>query len=103
MSLVTIQHFNNIKNALDSVKQEWITKTVEAIKEAPLVLIGGNGGSAAIAIHLAADLRSLGYRAIDLLSPSKLTQIGNDQGFDSIFSRQIDLFPDALCTSSITS
>ena len=96
MSLLTIQHFNSVKLALDSVEQEWITDTVQAIKDAPMVLTGGNGGSAAIAIHLAADLRSLGYAAWDMLSPSKVTQIMNDEGPAMVFASQVKAHPDAL-------
>ena len=61
------------------------------------VLTAGNGGSAADALHLAEELvgrfhkerKSLG--AISLSSdPTLLTCIGNDYGFDNLFSRQIE-------------
>lgn len=61
------------------------------------VLIMGNGGSAADAQHFAAELvgRFLrerdGLPAIALTTDSSiLTAVGNDYGFDSIFSRQIE-------------
>lgn len=57
----------------------------------------GNGGSAADAMHLAAELvgRLRGHRralASVALSdnPSTLTAIGNDFGFDEVFSRQVE-------------
>lgn len=59
-------------------------------------LICGNGGSAADSQHIAAELvgRFLaerpGYRAEALtVNSSTLTAVGNDYGFDHIFSRQV--------------
>ena len=63
-----------------------------ARKQKRIVLTCGNGGSAATAIHFAADLRTLGVQAHDLLSPVKVTQISNDHGFEYIFSDQAAVF-----------
>lgn len=61
------------------------------------VLLFGNGGSAADAQHIAAEF--IGRFAFDRpalpilalsVNPSSLTAIGNDYGFDLIFSRQIE-------------
>ena len=61
------------------------------------ILIAGNGGSAADAQHFAAELigRYLEERralaAIALTTDTSiLTAVGNDYGFDEVFSRQID-------------
>lgn len=60
------------------------------------VFICGNGGSASDAQHFAAELTGRyqrdrrGYPAIALTTDcSALTSIGNDYGFDEIFSRQM--------------
>jgi len=60
-------------------------------------LVCGNGGSAADAQHIVAELvgRFLaerpGYAAIALTTnTSVLTAVGNDYGFDSIFARQVE-------------
>jgi D-sedoheptulose 7-phosphate isomerase len=65
------------------------------------VLWFGNGGSAADAQHLAAELvgrfrrERRGLASIALTTDtSVLTSIGNDYGFECIFSRQLE----ALCT-----
>lgn len=57
----------------------------------------GNGGSAADAQHLAAELTGRfekerpGYPAVALTTDtSALTSIGNDYGFDRIFARQLE-------------
>jgi D-sedoheptulose 7-phosphate isomerase len=60
------------------------------------IYICGNGGSAADAQHFAAELTGRfeknrpGYPAVALTTDSSaLTSIGNDFGFDQIFSRQL--------------
>lgn len=61
------------------------------------VLLAGNGGSAADAQHIAAELVSRftfdrpALPALALTTDSSImTGIGNDYGFDSLFSRQIE-------------
>lgn len=70
---------------------------VRAIRSGNKIMFAGNGGSAADAQHLAAELVGrLGYErpglaAISLTTDtSALTAIGNDYGFDAIFERQLD-------------
>ncbi len=70
---------------------------IDAYKQHKKVLICGNGGSAADAQHMAGELvgrfkmerQALGAIALTTDS-SILTAIGNDYGFDDIFSRQIE-------------
>lgn len=71
----------------------WI---VGAYQKGGRLYIAGNGGSAADAQHLAAELVSKLARARNPLpaealtvDTSVLTAIGNDYGFDQIFARQI--------------
>ncbi len=61
------------------------------------ILICGNGGSAADSQHFAAEIvgrfekERKGFPAIALTTDtSALTAIGNDYGFDQIFSRQVE-------------
>lgn len=68
-----------------------------ALRGGGKLLICGNGGSAADAQHLAAELTGRfeaerpAYPAIALTTDSSaLTAIGNDYGFDRIFSRQVE-------------
>jgi D-sedoheptulose 7-phosphate isomerase len=70
---------------------------VAALRGGNKVLLAGNGGSAADAQHLAAELVSRfyfdrpGLAAIALTTDtSALTAIGNDYGFEKLFSRQVD-------------
>lgn len=68
----------------------------EDIRAAKRVYLAGNGGSAANAIHIANDLISCGIKAHALTADvSTLTAIGNDYGFEYIFSRQLFVFGEA--------
>ncbi len=69
---------------------------VEALKQGHKLLVFGNGGSAADAQHIVAEL--VGRFAFDRpplpalalsVNSSSMTAIGNDYGFDLVFSRQI--------------
>lgn len=68
-----------------------------ALRKAGKVMIAGNGGSAADAQHLAAEFVSRltvdrpALRAIALTTDTSiLTAIGNDYGYERVFSRQIE-------------
>ena len=69
----------------------------ERLRRGCKILVCGNGGSAADAQHLAAELsgrylkerRALAGLALTT-DTSALTAIGNDYGFDQIFSRQVE-------------
>lgn len=71
-----------------------MTQPIDAIKEARKegrrVYIIGNGGSFANAMHMANDLISCGVRA-HTLDPATLTAIGNDFGYEHVFSRWLSV------------
>jgi len=53
----------------------------------------GNGGSAAIASHMATDYsKNGGIRALALNDASLLTCLGNDLGYEHVFAKQIELY-----------
>ncbi|MBN1674065.1 MAG: SIS domain-containing protein [Kiritimatiellae bacterium] len=72
-------------------------RLVEALRAGGKLLTAGNGGSAAEALHMAEELvgrfrtnrRSLPAVAL-VADPTALTCIGNDFGFDCLFSRQVE-------------
>lgn len=74
-----------------------VTQTlVKALRQGSKVIFAGNGGSAADAQHLAAELVSRfefdrpGLPALSLATDtSMLTAIGNDYGYDRLFQRQL--------------
>jgi D-sedoheptulose 7-phosphate isomerase len=72
-------------------------KCTEVYKHGGKTLLAGNGGSAADAQHIAGELVSKfyfdrpGIPSISLTTDtSVITAIGNDYGFDKLFSRQIE-------------
>ncbi len=100
---------NSIKESISTkenlLKNEDILSTLETVSEliyksissGGRVLICGNGGSAADAQHIAAELvvrfvhERKGLAAIALTTDSSiLTAIGNDYGFNYLFERQVE-------------
>ncbi|WP_018863016.1 D-sedoheptulose 7-phosphate isomerase [Thioalkalivibrio sp. ARh3] len=78
---------------VETVAQRWL----QCIREGGKVLLAGNGGSAADAQHIAAEIvcryRAVrpGAAAIALTTDtSVLTAIGNDFGYEHVFSRQVE-------------
>lgn len=77
--------------------ERWVGLCEQALASGNKLLFIGNGGSAADAQHLAAELvvrfkltrRGLPALALTVDS-SALTAIGNDFGFDQLFSRQVE-------------
>jgi len=70
---------------------------VETLRRGRKILLCGNGGSAADAQHIAAELTGR-YKTERKALPgialttdtSALTAIGNDYGYDTVFSRQVE-------------
>src|SRR5216684_1463981 len=76
---------------------QFAEKSTAALRAGGKLVFFGNGGSAADALHLAAELvvrlrtERQGLAALALTTnPSVLTAAGNDYGFERIFSRQIE-------------
>src|SRR5664280_3928804 len=70
---------------------------IDALHSGNKLLIIGNGGSAADAQHIAAEIigrykqERPGYAAIALTTDtSALTAIANDYGFEQVFARQVE-------------
>lgn len=77
--------------------EEAAARIVEALRGGHKVLLLGNGGSAADAQHLAAELSGRyrrerpGLAALALTTDtSALTAISNDYGFERVFERQVE-------------
>jgi D-sedoheptulose 7-phosphate isomerase len=84
---------NNLVKRIDLISQT----IINAYKSNKKVILFGNGGSAADAQHLAAELMNKFYLdrkslpAIALtVNTSILTAIGNDYSFEQIFSKQLE-------------
>ncbi len=60
------------------------------------IIFIGNGGSAAIASHMAVDFwKNGGMKAVSFNDGSQLTCLGNDYGYKHVFEKPIEMFADA--------
>ena len=95
-SYETKQNIYNNESVLSAIEKV-AKKCVELYKTDKKTILAGNGGSAADAQHIAAEL--VGRYGFDRPSipslalttdTSSLTAIGNDYGYDQVFSRQLE-------------
>lgn len=91
--LSVVQEDTQLLSIADHIANQCIT----ALKNGKKILFAGNGGSAADAQHLAAELVSRlrynrpGLAALALTTDtSALTAIGNDYAYENVFSRQVE-------------
>lgn len=64
-----------------------------ANKTGTTIFLIGNGGSCAIAEHMAIDLtKNAGLRAMTLSSSSMLTTFSNDYGYERVFEKALEHF-----------
>ena len=93
-------HLKTIQKVIESMSEplEKASKlAINTLKNGNKILIFGNGGSAADAQHIAAELTGRykterrGLPCIALTTDtSALTAIGNDYGYDRVFDRQVE-------------
>jgi len=72
----------------------WIMRKARNVHAAGNKLIFvGNGGSAAVASHMATDYSKNGnIRAMAFNDASMLTCLGNDLGYERVFAKQVELY-----------
>ena len=95
-----LEHINTSQKAMESISQDIeiaAITCIETLKNDGKILILGNGGSAADAQHIAAELvgryktERRGLAAIALTTDTSIiTSISNDYGYENVFSRQIE-------------
>lgn len=91
-----IEVANLVLSQMEGVIEQGCKMCVDTLKSGGKIFLFGNGGSAADAQHIAAELTGR-YKsereslpAIALTTDtSALTAIGNDYGYESVFSRQL--------------
>lgn len=93
-ALEILQIFNNSENISKITKAGDIMTS--SIKEGGKIISCGNGGSMSDAMHFAEELTGRfrddrpSIAALSISDPSHITCVGNDYGFESIFSRYIE-------------
>ncbi|MDH3998593.1 MAG: D-sedoheptulose 7-phosphate isomerase [Desulfuromonadales bacterium] len=92
-----IEVMQRVKDSLGGPITECAQMLAERLGSGGKLLVMGNGGSAADAQHLAAELVGrflLERRALPAIAlttdSSILTAVGNDYGFDNVFTRQVE-------------
>lgn len=118
MTAATHDHVRRLCMALESstdqlgITQQWGSRLATVLSRGDRLLVAGNGGSAAQAQHLTAELvgRYRGERrpfsAIALhAETSSVTAITNDYGADEVFARQVEAHgrPGDVCLLMSTS
>ena len=92
---------DSLQNAFDSEHLESVKQIAEivykALQNGKKILLCGNGGSAADSQHIAAEFvgrfkkERKSYPAIALTTDTSiLTAVGNDYGYECVFSRQVE-------------
>jgi len=102
-SIIELEFFEHLKTSKATMESIFdsleiaINLCIESLQNGGKILLFGNGGSAADAQHIAAELvgryktERKGLAAIALSTDtSVLTSIGNDYGYDQIFARQLE-------------
>lgn len=106
---MTLTEIKNSFNDAHSLLQEFISKQenfeaigkagdamVDALKRGNKIISCGNGGSMCDAMHFAEELTGrfrndrISMPAVAISDPSHITCVGNDYGFDHIFSRYVE-------------
>ena len=104
MDKIITKYLKDSKSSLDKLiksdKKELMATAkllIKSLNNNKKILICGNGGSASDAQHFAAELvgrfkkNRKSFPAISLnTDTSAITAIGNDYGFDNLFSRQVE-------------
>ena len=95
-----LSHLETIQKVIETMQGDIAnasTMAIDTLKDGNKILLFGNGGSAADAQHIAAELTGRykserrGLPGIALTTDtSALTAIGNDYGYDRVFDRQVE-------------
>lgn len=102
------KYFEEYIETMKNVKLFWEEGTVEKYDEIIVCLVNlmkeqkkresnrmyfiGNGGSAAIAIHMTADfLKNGGMTTVGMYDAATITCLGNDFGYEYVFSKQLEM------------
>lgn len=94
-SLKVLSDFIAQKDTKEVIEKA-ISIMADSIKNGGKIMSAGNGGSMCDAMHFAEELTGRyrdnrpSYSAIAIADPSHLTCVGNDYGFDYVFSRFLE-------------
>ena len=83
-------YMDDLLQQLEDLDLETVHTATKAIRGCKgIVWLAGNGGSGALASHMAVDLQLAGVRAQALMDPVAITCYANDQHYSECFAAQI--------------
>ena len=93
------QYFNELASAIEKVDYQHLSEAALLIEETSAkgskLIIAGNGGSAAIASHVAVDFtKAAQIRAINFNESDLITCFANDYGFERWVEKAVDFYGD---------
>jgi D-sedoheptulose 7-phosphate isomerase len=84
-------YLDALGKTFSKMEPEHLWKVLEVLKKCPgTIWLIGNGGSAALASHMATDLQLAGLRAISLTDVTAITTAANDHSYEFSFVSQLD-------------
>jgi len=93
-TIVTRRSSKRENPSLNEAVENIIASLLKNHRNGKKVIIIGNGGSAAIAMHVLVDYTNAGLRTADLMNPALLTCMSNDHGYENVFAKPIEIFAD---------
>jgi D-sedoheptulose 7-phosphate isomerase len=100
MESIFFENFNELINkAINSIDNDLLVKSAEMFKNVKStgkkIIVVGNGGSAAMASHVAVDLtKAAGCRAITFNEADLLTCFANDYGYENWVEKALNFYAD---------
>jgi len=93
-------YFNEFSNQLRASEIAQLAKAgelIDSIRDSKSkVILAGNGGSAAIASHVAVDLtKAAGVRAVNFNEADLITCLANDYGYENWIAKALDFYADS--------
>ena len=86
-------NIRQVSPAWDEAVGRLIHIFLEAREHGKSVYFIGNGGSAGIAVHMAADFQKTGgFRTRTFYDPALITCMANDYGYEYVFSKPLELY-----------
>ena len=92
-------YFETIAETINGIDPEELERAATMVRQAhdsgKKVILAGNGGSAAMASHVAVDLtKTAGIRAINFNEADLLTCFANDYGYEHWVARALEFYAD---------
>ena len=94
-----LQYFETISKGLKSIDSEKLKKAASMVwgvhKSGKKIILVGNGGSAAMASHVAVDFtKAAGIRAINFNEADLITCFSNDYGYERWVEKALEAYAD---------